>query len=270
MKMIPALAANFLQIPTEFVDHLIGQNLSRDELLVTLTLARRMFDLQRESLFVSLEDVAASTGLERAQAQAALARACERGLALRFAVENEANPGAVYTLRTAETAILCETTVEEPRTPPAVEPEAPAAAPADPVFELSPLGSREAAPAPDDHPTIPPTSRDLVVWARVTHLLGRAPTKDEHERMRISGASDSDLLLAMDSVEARKIRLYTSDQILYEHDRLQRELKARQEQDGRHTDLSAARQRTRLCTKCGGSGYLFSGQNSVRACDCKK
>lgn len=242
---IPSLTCNFLQIPEAFCDLLLSQNLTRNEILVLVSLAKQTFGLVSMRGLVPIEDIIKATKLAPDAVQEAIARSIDRDLIIKFDVMGSSGAPVLYALNTQENALL------------AGYEAAPAKPPAPPPPALHPPGSAQAADK-----TIPPSAS---VQEQIQWLIGRPMTKDETARLSSLKAPDADLIEAVRNLEDRKIKLYSSDQVVYEVETLQ--MKRRQEQEHQAAVRS---KRGPTCTVCGGTGYLFVGNKSIKVCDCRR
>lgn len=257
--IFPPISGNFLQIPQSFVDALVHMNLSRNELLVLLHLSRGTFSLYQREPMATVESISMATDLEAGAVQEALSRAVERGIVLKFEVVGSPDVDATYAIHTHEAHLLAYYEREDPTTGPfAVPSQAPVEAP--PVAAAASV----ALPVDRSEQTITrPVS--AAILARVVTLLGRELTKDERNRMDALGAAEADIAEAIEKLQARKVQVYSSDQIIYEYESLQLQ-KRQQASDARKTTPRI----NAICPQCNGTGYLFVGKSSLRICDCKK
>lgn len=240
--MIPSLQCNFLQIPEAFCDLLLSQNLTRNEILVLVSLAKQTFGLGSTKALVPIEDIIKATKLAPDAVQEAIARSIDRDLIIKFDVEGAGigSSPVLYALNTAENALLAGYEATPPK----------------PATRHPPVSAQTA------DKTIPPSAsvQDQIQW-----LIGRPMTKDETARLSSLKAPDSDLIEAVRNLEDRKIKLYSSDQVVYEVETIQ--MKRRQEQEHQ---AAVRTKRGPACAVCQGSGYLFVGNKSIKVCECRK
>ena len=239
MSPIPGLSANFLLVPESYFDDLLTSNLGRCELLAALFMARRVFVIPARTIFFTVEEIAAATGLAPAELAAALPALAARGTIAQFDVDGAGE--SRYLLNTEDAAKFISY-YDAPAEPPVAAPPAAAPPAAAPPVEAPPV----AAPPPPGNP--------------VEKALGRKLTKDEMERIEQSGATATELATAVDGVLASGVKLYTSDQVVYEHERR-----------ARKRAPEPALNKTRGCATCQGIGFLMSTKTrSIRVCDCKR
>lgn len=248
---LPEVSGNFVPLPEMLLDVLIGGQLSRQELLVTLYLSRVSYALGSECSFIGLDAIAQATLLPASEAEEALARAIERGTVLEFKTEG---PGRFYLLNTDENRQLAGVLSEPPR--------------------------ERARPAPLTSPTPPtppggvpaPVARSVSrrVLDRIVAVVGRDLTRDETERLTDLGAPEELLLKAVDNLIAKNVEVYSSDLVIYEYESLKSAEKRKQDDVRKREAAEQAKQKSRACKRCSGLGYIFIGVNTIKECDCRK
>lgn len=258
--MFHSLSGNFLQVPLNFIDALVQNNVTRDELLVCLHLARGTFGLHGKTPIASLDQIALAIDLEPSAVQEALARAVDRGIILKFDVVDSPDVSAMYSLHTEENHLLAYYERVDPTTAPIAVPT--------PEAQASPAQAADQPPRPaveaPEHTTITrPIPQSLLT--RVVGLVGRTLTKDEKARLDALGAADNDVIEAIEKLQARKVQIYSSDQIIYEYEAMQHQRK----QAGGVDPRFMPKKPTSICSLCGGTGYIFIGKSSLRVCDCR-
>ncbi len=265
--IFPELHGNFTPVPDLLFLELLKAGLSREELLVTLFLVHKTFEFRRDMTLVPVEAIVASTDLDRAAAQKGLDEAIERGTVLQFHTESSSSPKSFYLLSTEENLRVAgpldlgdfevaeaAPAKEEPAAPPKIEPPAPVAA-------KVPVRSREDRAGG--------TSISDQALARIRNVVGRALTKDEQGRLE-ELRPDEDLLdRSLESLEARKVEVYSSDLVIYEYESLRTSERRTEDDTRRRSEMDEAQTRQRTCKKCNGLGYVFIGVNTVEECSCR-
>lgn len=240
---IPPISGNLLLVPAEFADLLLQERLGRNELLVAIFLARRAYSIPKDSAILSAQAIGERTRLNEDAVQPALSRLVDRGLVLRL--ELEGGESFLYALATEEHRCLAGVADSSPQEPRVDKPRS----------EETATIARPIAATP------PPTALE-----RITKMLGRELTKDEAARLDVLEAPESDLHAAIDGISSRKIRVYSSDQFIYEYESMKLAERRKEEEER----IEAEKRKPRTCPKCNGVGYLFIGKASLRPCDCKR
>ena len=256
---LPQVMGNYVPLPEVLLDLLLGGQLSRQELLVTLYLGRVSYALVPDRTFIALDAVATGTLLPAPEAEEALARAIERGTVLQFKTEG---PGKFYLLNTEENQRIAGM-VSAASGDPAARP-APAPAPANTSGASRPVLTPGALPAPLAR------SVSRKVQERIVAVVGRELTRDETERLTDLGAPEELLLKAIDSLIAKNVEVYSSDLVLYEYESIASAAKRKQDDLKKREAVGQAKEKSRACKRCSGLGYIFIGVNTIKECDCRK
>lgn len=253
---LPLITGNYVPLPEVLLDLLLGGQLSRQELLVTLYLGRVSYALVPDRTFIALDAIASGTLLPAHEAEEALARAIERGTVLQFKTDG---PGKFYLLNTEENqriAGMVSTPADAPR---------PAASRAE---TSSP--SHKPVPTPSAIPA--PLARHVSrrVQERIVSVVGRELTRDETERLTDLGAPEELLLQAIDNLIAKNVEVYSSDLVLYEYESIASAAKRKVDEAKKREAVGQAKEKSRSCKRCSGLGYIFIGVNTIKECDCRK
>jgi len=255
----PEITGNFVPLPKVFLDVLLRGNLSRFELIVTLHLARVTYDLAETQKILELGEIADSCDLARADADAALEAAIGRGTVLPFVTPGESGSRKFYLLNTEENRRVAGV-LEAPSIPFVDAMPEPA-----PRFSTTPIDLPRSA----DAGSLRTTGR-VSPFDRIIALIGRSLTRDEQERLD-DLKPELDLLdQAIDKVEAKKIEVYSSDQIIYEYDSIQGQIRRGQDDIRRRDESHKAKERVKSCKKCKGMGYIFLGVSTIEECSCRR
>jgi hypothetical protein len=251
---LPMIAGNFVPLPEVLLDLLISGQLSRQELLVTLYLGRVSYALGSERSFLGLDAIAQATLLPATEAEEALARAIERGTVLEFKTEG---PGRFYLLNTDENRRITGVLTDPGRARTA------AAAPE----RSSPPAT--STPAAGIHAPIA-RSVSRRVLERIVGVVGRELTRDETERLTDLGAPEEFLLKAVDNLIAKNVEVYSSDLVIYEYESIASAEKRKADDVRKREAAEQAKVKSRACKRCAGLGYIFTGVNTIKECDCRK
>ncbi len=274
---------NYTPIPNEWLEHVFSIGTTDAFLRTSLYVFYKLMGWQRHQTCVTAGEVSDRTGISIAEAEECLSRCVREGILLPM----EHSGGIAYVLDTPENRELLEYCRAADETEPSGGEAGDAGAPrADDTIpgtgpSSSPGGTNaeqagggdgrgpmNGAPAeiaadldlPWSHPT-----RETIV-----RLLGRAPTKDECERLRECGASEESIIEAMSSLLSRTSSIYTSDLIVYEYERLQSAKRRREREERLRRERERRLERQRRCPRCKGLGFVFVGADRIRECECRK
>lgn len=298
VNYVPSLQANYTPVPHTFLQLVLGGKLGREAVVAMLYLFSKTYGWKQEKGFASVDDLVHGASLTAEEALQGLREAISHEMVLEMPLDPGAPDGtSMYLLNTIENRRFMDayvTASQEVPVPEAVR-QAPGAleegsieAPPDmePVLEeVSPPGEppapprvetsrAEASPAAAGPPPAPESNEPYEDWGytyrtveMVIRLLGRVPTKDERVRLRELGASDVELIEAMGRLIEKKVDIYSSDLIVYEHEAL-KSAQRRKAKDVERREVKELREtRRKTCRTCDGLGYVFIGVSGIQECE---